>query len=38
MGGGEDKREWWRGWIHYNILLRALVNVIMYPQNNNKKD
>jgi hypothetical protein len=40
MGEGEDKGEWWKGWIqawYILYIIRTFVNATMYPQHNNKK-
>jgi hypothetical protein len=37
IGGGEDKGEWWRGWIHLWYIwyiVRTSVNATMYPPPN----
>jgi hypothetical protein len=31
MGKGENKREWWRGWVQPRYIMRTFVNVTMYP-------
>jgi hypothetical protein len=37
LGMGEDKGEWWKGWIQLWYIIRTFVNVTMYSQYNNNK-
>jgi hypothetical protein len=38
MEGGENKGEWWRGWIRLWYIVTTFVNVTMHTQYNNNNN